>query len=244
MPKGDIFVKSVFEAIAGLPSGSDRFMGCLTASGISKTVNTEDIRCGIDNGLKTILQLDSDMTITLNTSSWNDYFMEMNSGVNFELAQTLSVKTYEKVPFTVSTADAVATIVGTPVGGTVEVQDSQGTLYPATFLTGTVTVTGGATTVAGSNAFVIYTKEITADMLDLRSDVLPEVFALTLHGIAYDAVDGGSVVADLYFHFPRVQPEGAMDIAAAISTNATSEMVFRVLPTNGTFGTYMVSERA
>lgn len=244
MPKGDIIVKNVFEAIAGLPDGSDRFMGCLTSSGISKTVNTEDIRCGINGDLKTILQLDSDMTITLNTSVWNDYFMEMNSGSEFELAQTLSVKTYEKVAFTAATLDATATITGTPVGGLVEVQDNQGKSYPATFLTGTVTVTGGAATLAGTDAFVLYTKSVTADMLDLRSDVLPQVFALTLHAIAYDAVDGGAILADLYFHFPRVQPEGSMDMSTATSTNTQNEIVFRVLPVNGSFGTYMTVERA
>lgn len=244
MPKGDIIVKNVFEAIAGLPSGDDRFMGCLTSSGISKTVNSEDIRCGINGDLKTILQLDSDMTITLNTAVWNDYFMEMNSGGEFDLAQTLNVKTYEKVPFTVSTADAVATITGTPVGGTVQVQDAQGTLYAATFATGTVTVTGAATTLGGTDAFVLYTKEITADALDLRSDVLPQIFELTLHAIAYDGSEGGAVVADLYFHFPRVQPEGNMDMTATTSTNTQNEIVFRVLPVNGSFGTYMVSERA
>ena len=244
MPKGDIIVKSVFEALVDMPDDSKRFLGCLTASGISKTVNTEDIRCGINNDLKTILQLDSDMTITLNTANWNDYIMELSSGSEFELAETLSVVTYEKVPFEVSTADAIATITGTPVGGTVEVQDLQGTKYDATFLTGTVTVTGGATTIAGQEAFVIYTESITADALDLRSDVMPKVFGLTLHTIAYDPSEGGGVVADLYFFFPKVQPEGTIDMATATSTNATNEIVFRVLPTNGSFGTYFVKERA
>jgi hypothetical protein len=242
MPKGDIIVKSVFEAIATFPDGTSRFLGCLTAAGVQKTVNTEDLRCGIYNGLKTILQLDSDMTVTLDTVGWNDYFMELNSGNGFELAQTLEVKTYEKVPFVVSTADATATITGTPIDNIVEVQDAQGTILAATYLTGTVTVTGGATTVAGTEAYVIYKKSITADALDLRSDVLPKVFDLTLHGVAYDPTEGGSVVADLYFNFPRVQPEGAMDMNTATSTNATNQLVMRVLPSNGSFGTYMVEE--
>ena len=219
-------------------------MGCLTSSGISKTVNTEDIRCGINNGLKTILQLDSDMTITLDTAVWNDYIMEMNSGSDFETAQTISVATYEKVPFVVATTDATATILGTPVDDVVEVQDAQGTKYPATFATGTVTVAGGATTIAGTDCFVIYTESVTADTLDLRSDVLPKVFGLTLHTIAYDPTEGGGVVADLYFFFPRVQPEGAMDLTAATSTNVSNQIVFRVLPVNGSFGTYIVKERA
>lgn len=244
MPKSNIIVKNVFEAIAGLPDGTSRFMGCLTSSGISKTVNTEDIRCGINGDLKTILQLDSDMTITLNTAVWNDYFMEMNSGSEFELAQTLTVKTYEEVDFTASTLDAVGEMLRIPVGGIVEVQDNQGKVYEATFLTGDVTVTGGAATLAGTKALVLFTEEVTADMLDLRSDVLPQVFELTLHAIAYDAVDGGAVLADLYFHFPRVQPEGSMDMSTATSTNTQNEIVFRVLPVSGSFGTYMAVERA
>jgi hypothetical protein len=244
MPKGDIIVKSVFEALVDMPDDSKRFLGCLTASGISKTVNTEDIRCGINNDLKTILQLDSDMTVTLNTANWNDYIMEMNSGSDFELEETLSVVTYEKVLFTESTADAVATIVGTPEDDIVEVQDMQGNKYDATFSGGEVTVADGATAIAGQEAYVIFTESITADALDLRSDVMPKIFGLTLHTIAYDPSEGGGVVADLYFFFPKVQPEGTVDMATATSTNATNEIVFRVLPTNGSFGTYFVKERA
>ena len=237
----DIFVMNVFEALGTMADGTTKFLGCLTNTGVARTANKEDIRCGVNGDLKTILQLSSDMTITLTTANWNDQFLEMGSGSEFELAQTTTVKTYELVPFTTSTADAVATITGTPEGGTVEVQDGQGRMYAATFATGTVTVTGGATTIAGTDCYVIYTKEITANVLDLRSDVLPKAFELTLHAIAFDK-EGGTRVADLYFKLPKVQPEGDLNLATATNTNTTNEITLRVLPVSGSFGGYLVEE--
>lgn len=239
MAFGDVIVKSTFEAIAHYQDGTHRLFGCLTSTGISKTVEVEDIRCGVDWTLKTILQLSSDMTVTVSTAVWDDYVMELQSGSDFSLNQTVSVWKYEKVLFTVSTTNATATITGTPVGGIVKVQDQQKTLYPATFATSTVTATGAATTLGGKYGYVMYQESTTADVLVFETDTLPTVFGLTLHGIAFDP-ETNLKVADLYFDFPRVQSDGAMELALAGGTNTQTEITLRVLPNAGEFGKYIV----
>jgi len=239
MPFGDVIVKSTFEAIAHYQDGTHRLFGCLTSSGISKTVETEDIRCGVDWTLKTILQLSSDMTVTVNTAVWDDYVMELQSGSDFSLNQSVNVWKYEKVLFSAATLDATATITGTPLSNVVKVQDQQKTLYAATFATATVTVTGGAAELAGKFAYVMYQEATTADVLVFETDTLPKVFGLTLHGIAFDP-QTNLKVADLYFDFPMVQSDGAMDLALAGGTNTQTEITLRVLPNAGEFGKYIV----
>lgn len=244
MPRGRIKVQDVAEAFVHYADGQTRYFGCLTNSGLEKTVDVEDIRCGIGAKLSGFIYSNPDMTITLTPAYFNESFMELQSGETFQAAQSVNVWVYEYVKFSVSTADVTATITGTPVGGIVKVQANDGTQYPATFATSTVTVTGGAATLGAVSAYVLYQKAVTADTLTFKADSYPEVVGLTLYTIAYD-VETNQVVSDLYFTFDRVLGDGQMSLALALSTGATNEMTLRVLPNGkGEFGKYQSVDRA
>ena len=244
MPREKIKVQDVAEAYIHYQGGVTRFYGCLTNSGLEKTIDIEDIRCGIGSKLSGFVYSNPDMTITLTPAYFNEYFLELQSGEEFELAESINVWTYEYVKFSTATADVTATITGTPVGGIVKVQGDDGTQYAATFATATVTVTGGATTLGAVNAYVLYQKAVTGDVLTFKADSYPEVVGLTLHTIAYD-VDTNEIVSDLYFTFDKVLGDGQMSLGFALSTNATNEITLRVLPNaNNEFGKYQSVDRA
>lgn len=245
MPRGKIKVQDTMEAFLTDLSGNTRYFSCMNASAISKTVDTEDIRCGIGAGLESLLYSNPDMTVTLTPAFWNEYFLEISAGEEFKTAQTISLKTYEDKTFTDNAGDAEATITGTPVGGLVQVQDKQGKKYPATFSTGTVTVTGEGGALDGQNLYVIYDEETsTADTLDFKTDSFPEIKSLTLHTIAYNT-ETNAIVSDIYFIFDRVLGDGALDLALALQTNSVTEITLRVLPSNGNeFGKYVTVDRA
>lgn len=244
MPRGKIKVQDVMEAFLTDLNGNTRYFSCMNTSAISKSVDTEDIRCGIGAGLESLLYSNPDMTVTLKPAFWNEYFLEVSAGEEFKEAQTIALKSYEAVTFTDNAGDAEATITGTPVGGLVQVQDKQGKKYTATLATSTVTITGEGSALAGQELYVIYDEETsTASTLDLKTDSFPGIKSLTLHGQAYDT-QTNEVVSDIYFVFDRVLGDGALDLSLALSTNSVTEITLRVLPSNGNeFGKYVSVDR-
>ena len=239
MPKSSIKIQDVFEAFITDVSGVTRFFGCLNTTAISKTVDVEDVRCGIGAKLANLIYSNPDMSVTITPAFLNEFFLEQSTGNSFEESATISVKKKEFVEFADSTGDATATITGTPVNGEVSVQAKDGTLYVATFSTGTVTVTGEGATLAGKKLYVIYDESVTADVLSFEADKYPEVQSLTLRTIAYD-VDKNLPVANIYFVFDRVLGDGAMELSATLSTNSVNEVTLRVLPdADGLFGKYI-----
>lgn len=248
MPNIRIKVQDTADVFYNYADGTKRLFACMNTASIAKTVDTEDIRCGIGWNLASILYSNPDMTITMTPAFWNDYFLEDASGNTFSEDEAVNVATYENVPFTDSTGDAIATITGTPVGDLVQVQGSNGKNYPATHATGTVTVldANGASELIGKTATVIYDVSATGDVLDFESDVYPKVHGITIKTIAYD-VETNDILADIYFVFNRVLGDGAFDLALTGATNSVTEITARVLPekvgTQNLFGKYIVVDR-
>ena len=238
MVRGKIKVQDVAEVFVHLADGKTKLFGCMDTTAIEKTFDTEDIRCGIGWGLSSILYSNPDMTLTLTPAYWNEVFMEIQSGEDFTLNQSSDIWTYEEVTLAASTADSTAPVTGTPVGGLVHVQTMDGVYYPATFGTGTVTITGQAA-LAGQRATVSYKKAVTGDVLSFKTTSLPKVVGLTLHTVAYD-VETNELVSDLYFTFDRVLGDGNMSLSMTGATNNRGELTLRVLPTTGKeFGKYI-----
>lgn len=248
MPNIRIKVQDTADVFYNYADGTKRLFACMNTASIAKTVDTEDIRCGIGWNLASILYSNPDMTITMTPAFWNDYFLEDASGNTFAEGESVNVASYESVPFTDSAGDAVATITGTPVGDAVQVQGANGKNYVATHSAGTVTVASGAgaSDLIGTTAIVIYDVASTGDVLDFESDVYPKVHGITIKTIAYD-VDTNDILADIYFVFNRVLGDGAFDLALTGATNSVTEITARVLPektgTKNLFGQYIVVDR-
>jgi hypothetical protein len=238
-----IKVQDVAELFMHFADGNTKFLGCMNTAGLEKTVDTEDIRCGIGWGLSSILYSNPDMSLTLTPAYWSETFMEIQSGEEFDDAESVKVWTYESGVAVLATADATVAITGTPDGGVVKVQTMDGISYPATFATGTVTITGGAA-LAGKTVQVLYQKAATGDVLTFKTDSYPKVMGVTLHTVAYD-VDTNEIVSDLYFTFNRVIGDGNLSMAMTGATNNAGEITVRVLPTTGNeFGKYISVPRA
>jgi hypothetical protein len=238
MVRGKIKVQDVAEVFVHLETGVTKLFGCMDTTAIEKTFDTEDIRCGIGWGLSSILYSNPDMMLTLTPAYWNEVFMEMQSGDSFTANTSTNIWTYEEGVLAVATTNATVSITGTPVGGIVYVQTMDGVSYPATFTTGTVTVTGQAA-LAGQRVTVSYKKAVTGDILTFKTTSLPKVVGITLHTVAYD-VETNDLVSDLYFTFDRVLSDGNMSISMTGATNNRGEITLKVLPTTGkVFGKYI-----
>lgn len=241
MPKGRIMVKDTADVYYHLSNGDTRYFGCMNTSGLEKTIDTEDIRCGIGFGIATVMYTNPDMSITFTPAFWNDFFIQDAFGTDFSLGASVNVWSTENVEFTVSASDATATIDGTPVDDVVKVQDKQGNLIPATFAGGTVTLTGGAQ-YDGLTLPVSYEEAVTGDVLALDVEEIPKVHGITLHTIAYDP-DTNEILSDIYWKFTRVLGDGSLSLALQGATNSVTEITAKILPDNGSFGQYIVVDR-
>jgi len=241
--RGRTKVQDTADVFFHYANGGTRFFGCMDTASIEKTIDVAPIRCGIGFGIAALLYSNPDMQLTLTPAFWNDYFVEMQAGDDFALASSVNVWTSEKeLTAVLASADATVAITGTPVGAIVKVQDKTGKFYPATFATGVVTITGGAS-LAGQKVTVSYQLAVTGDVLTFKSDNYPVVIGVTLHTIAYD-VETNAVVSDLYFKFDKVVGNGALSLGLTGQTNSVTEITATVLPDgNGNFGTYTVVDR-
>jgi len=239
---GRVLVKDTADVYYHLTNGETRYFGCMETSGIEKTWDTEDIRCGIGFGIATIMYTNPDMTISFTPAFWNDHFIESAVGSTFAEGVNLNVWDTEEVLFTIASADATATITGTPVDSVVKVQDRQGKFYPATFSAGTVTVTGGAL-LDGLKLPVSYQKAVTGNVLSLSTEEIPKVRGITIKTIAYDP-DSNEVISDLYWKFEKVVDDGSLSLALQGATKSQTEITAKVLPVDNKFGEYIVVDRA
>lgn len=248
MPRSAVKVQDVLEAYI-LVDGFMRFIGCTSTAEITQSVESEDIRCGIGNKLRTRLFSSKDISVNVETGLYSEHFIEYQSGDNFQYGQTVSVPKNEVKTAVDNGGNIEVTITGTPVGGTVYVQDANGRKYLGAFATGTVTITADAggeniTPVAGAKYTVSYLEsETTADVLDLGADKFPKAVDLYLHGVQYET-ETDTIVADQYWHFPVASPDGNLSLAQALATNTTTAIEFRALDDGaGSYGSYITVDR-
>lgn len=224
---GKGYLSNAAEAfLKDLSTGELTFMGCTVDSSINKTIEPNDVRCGISAGLDGIWYTNPDVTITVATGGWNDFLIQTQNDEDWATAQTVEVPKYVKdVTLVTSTTDGTYDITGTPVDDVVYFQDKNGKKYPATYATGTVTVTGGA----GLTGTIMWMESVsTANTLDFNTYSLPKAVGLVLHHVMYD--NENNVLADVYFEFPKVVGTGELDLAMTLNNLASTSVTLRGLP--------------
>ena len=218
-----------------LTTGELTFIGCTTDTSINKTIDSSDVRCGLDAGLAGIVYTNPDMTVTIATGAFNDYLIQLQNDEDWATAQTLNVpKHTAEVALVTATSDGTYTFTGTvptPVSDEMYFQDIQGKKYPVVFATPTATVTGGA----GLTGTFSWQEEVTtAETFDFNLDSLPKSVGLVLHHVVYD-LSTNTPLADLYFDFDKVVGDGNLDLAMALSNPTTTSVTVRAIPDSGKF---------
>lgn len=239
--KSGVIVHDVLEAyVLDDVNSTAHFFGCLTESSINKTVNSEDIRCGIGNVLKAVFDTDQDITFSVTTAMHSDHFIEYQTGGSFSTGSHDLWK--HEVKTAVDNVGSIeVTIAGTPVGDVVKVIDKYNKEYVGTYAAGTVVITSG---VEGETYTVFY-EETTAgaDILEFNASDYATNLHVMLHGIAYDP-ETNAVVSDIYYDFPISKPDGNLDLAYALATNITPQISFRAISdATGKLGSYIVVDR-
>jgi hypothetical protein len=226
-----------------LTTGGLSFFGCTIETGMNKTLESNDLRCGIDAGLAGIAYTNPDMTLTIATVAWNDYLIQLQNDEDWETAVTLNIpKSLKNVALVTSIADGTYTFdpAIVPVGGEVFFQDSTGKSYVTSFTTPTATVTDGA----GLTGTFSWLESVSnALTFDFKVGSLPKATGLVLHHIAYD-IETNEPVADIYFEFDKVVGDGNLDLSMALNNTAGTSVTLRALSSGGKFARQIYVPRA
>lgn len=217
-----------------LSTGALSFYGCTTDTSINKTIESSDIRCGIDAGLAGITYTNPDMTITVATGAWNDFMIQLQNDEDWKTAQTVNVPRHtETVSLVTVTADGTYTFnpVIVPVDGKVYFQDEYGKSYPTVFATPAATVTGGA----GLKGKFSWLESVsTAETFDFNVSSLPKATGIVLHHVVKD-LGTNEPIADVFFEFDKVVGDGNLDLAMTLNNTAVTSVTLRALPDSGRF---------
>ena len=232
---GKVKLTNAAEAfLKDLSTGALTFFGCTTESSINKTIEANDIRCGIDAGLAGISYTNPDVSLTIATAAWNDYLIQLQNDEDWTKPASINVPVHtEVVPLVTATTNGTYTFTPavTPVGGTMVFQDTQGKTYPTAYASPTATVTGGA---GLSGTFSYLVAKTTAEVMEFKKSSLPKAVGVILHHVAYD-VATNEALADVYFEFDKVVGDGNLDLAMTLNNLTTTSITVRALPDSGSF---------
>lgn len=217
-------------------TGKLSFFGCITETGMNKTIDSTDLRCGMDAGLAGIAYTNPDMTLTIATIAWNDYLIQLQNDEEWEEDVELNIPINTGVvTLTNDDGDGVFTFdpLISPVGDKVYFQDTRGKSYDVAFddATGVATVAGvGA--IQGSFSYLV--EVANAQTFDFNTDSLPKSTGIVLHHVARD-IASNEPIADVYFEFDNVVGDGNLDLNMAINDTAGTSVTLRALPSSGKF---------
>jgi hypothetical protein len=213
------------------------FFGLTDKGNVTQSVTQEVIRSGIGAKVAAVLNSEKNLEFTITSTFHNDDIIAIQSGTEFG-EDTIRVQS--TIAGTL-TSGAIA-LSATPVADSVIVMDKFGKTYVSSYAAGSVTVTGGTD---GNIYTVIYSEDVTGQILDLDSTAFPINYKVQLHGIGYDP-DTNQVVCDIYWLFDKAMPDGAINFNGAKSTNATEDVRFTAQTPIGSnsYGKYVVVPRA
>ena len=237
----NIHVHDVFEVFVN-DGTRDYFYGCVTGTGLEKTVDSELLRCGIGNKVRAKQFNSQDYKVNVTPLFHNDNIIAMQTGGAF-VAGTKTLKRSFGAVAVDNLGDIeidMTSAGGTPVGDAVVVLDKYNTVFVGTYVADVVTITGG---VAGDFYTILWDEVLTGEALDLGGAVFPENVHLTLKGLGYDP-DTNAEKLNIYWDFPIASPDGNLSQAYEVGTNSPTNIAFDILSNGvtGSYGTYFVEE--
>ena len=242
MPRGNIRLQDVAQVFLhyGGTTPSTKFIGCMNTVSIAKTMDTEDIRCGLGWGLSSIMYSNPDMSLTFTPAYWEDEFISLATGESFEAKTDYIVHFADTGLLGV---DGKITISRDAELDSLKVVTLDGTVIAGT-LDGKVFTAESAPALTGKLVNAIYKiKYATADVMPFRTDTFPDSVGISLYTHAYDVVTN-EIVTEHTWQFHRALSDSSLNLALTGGTNNITELTLRVLPTNNEFGKYIVATKA
>ncbi len=243
MPRGNIRLQDVAQVFLhyGGTSPVTKFIGCMNTVSIAKTMDTEDIRCGLGWGLSSIMYSNPDMTLTFTPAYWEDNLISLATGEDFKETSTVKVWFADTKLIGV---DGKITISKTAVPDTIKVVTLDGEVVAGTLTAKEFTATTPADLTGKIVNAMYQTEYATADVMPLKGDTFPTAIGVSLYTHAYD-INTNEIVTEHTWQFDRAISDSSLNLALAGGTNNITEVSLRVLPANNNeFGKYIVATKA
>lgn len=180
-------------------------------------------KAGIGNGKIFKIRSDKDFTLNFRAATLDQDWLAMTQGVEVK-QDTVEVTRSERHTI----KGGKITVLGTPVGNTVYLEDADGTTEEATATTKEVTVPIGITLKDGDDITVTYKESVTGDTIDFDAAKFSSKYKVEMRTIAYD-LNTAEVYSDIYFVFPETLPSSDFSFSLEAGSVVTPEISFSVL---------------
>lgn len=199
-------------------------------SGLSGTINEEDLRAGIGNGKIFKIRSDKDLELNFTSAVYDADWLAMTQGVELESDKEVVI------------TRAVRKNVGED--GTVEIEGVEANIEEGSVVANLdgviaedVSIEGLTVTVgldyAGQDVTVSYKEKVTGNSIEFDSAKFSRKVRVDMRTIAYD-LDTAEIHSDIYFVFPEAMSGGDFDLSFSAGEVITPEMTFSVLQPKGT----------
>lgn len=199
-------------------------------SGLSGTINEEDLRAGIGNGKIFKIRSEKDLELNFTSAVYDADWLAMTQGVQLENDKEVTVKR------------AVRKYVGED--GTLEIEGREenidadsvaanldGEIVDNVTLEGLIVTVG--TEHAGKDVTVSYEEKVTGNSIEFDASKFSSKVRVDMRTIAYD-LDTGDIHSDIFFVFPEAMSGGDFDLSFESGNVITPEFTFSVLQPKGT----------
>lgn len=205
----------------------------------------EKIFGGIGNKPLSIMRGQKEITSTLRNAFFDLELLSMTQGVAIDEDGSASIYEREDDLIVVdNTGTLKVTVVGTPVGTTVHVINAAGESASATVATKVVTVPTGHA-LEGEKVSVIYTKDVTGNVVAFNTEKFAEAYEIQYHTIAYNP-STNQVVKDIYIQLDHAVPSSDFELSFEAGSAIAPEITFDALnaPNSKEIGRIIEVDRA
>lgn len=220
------------------------FFGLTSKNDVTQKIKQTLLKGGIGNGVAGTIQSEKEITFKVSTLLDNDSIAQVASGA-YATSNTVTIQAKEVVQAsTQGTVTIVATTPALKASTSPVVFDKYGKNIAGTWATKVFTATAPTDIPVGAWVTVLYSADVTGNVLALDSQKFPSSFYVELHTIAYD-VNTNKVCADIYWVFTRALPDGNMVQTYEAGKQSGQDMTFTCQLTagNSSYGNYVVVPR-
>ena len=230
-------------------SKKEYFFALTTNADISQQIKQDVLRAGIGNGAVSTIQSDKDITLKITNLLHCDDFMEIQQGTEFENSISIPVHFTEEIE---AEESGKITVENFKNNENRDKWTSAILILPNgenKNVTINVDEVGGAKITdedikAGEIYKVVYNAEKVGNVLDIDAKTFPKYFYAEAHTIAYDTVSN-EVVADIYWIFNKMLPDGKFSTGNKAGENTPEEMTLKAMTglNSSSYGKYVVIPR-
>jgi len=208
-------------------------VGCASTAGVNITVESTPIKGGIGNKTCYVIKSSKDIELTVDSSTYQNEFLEMVQGGEHESDVTSQVQARSNGKV-IDDAGALTFELPTKHASlsSIRLEDVTGKQTDLIVTSGKVALPVDFKAIEGESLTFFYMKEIKGSKFTIDAAKFGNKLEITMKTLCYD-VNTEAVYSDLYWVFPSVSSTGNFDFTMTAGEALIPSMTFTVTASGG-----------